>query len=144
VSRFLLVFNGVEYSLKAVRKAAWLAKAERAQMDILYVNPPCNKIYPDIPGLCFWMTEKEYETVAARLRKRVLEGKIKPVFKDVGITPKITVTSDDQDEKIREMSKAGKYDKIFIASPSKYCREDTGILRFRRRQEIPPGAVCLV
>lgn len=145
MKRMLLVFNGAEYSLQAVKQAAWLAKAEHARVDILYVNPPCNKIYPDVPGLCFWMTEREYETVAARLRKRVLNGKVKPVFEEAGIKPEIIITNDDQDDKIQEMSRSGKYDEIFIASPSKYCREYSGILRFRHKQkEIPPGTVCLV
>jgi len=145
MTRMLLVFNGAEYSLQAVKQAAWLANAEHAELDILYVNPPCNKIYPDVPGLCFWMPKHEYEAVAARLRKQVLDNKVKPVFEEAGITPKITVTNDDQDDKIREMSRVGKYDEILIASPSKYCREQTGIFRFGRRQkEILPGTVCLV
>jgi len=142
----LLVFNGAEYSLQAIKQAAWMAKAENARLDVLYANPSCNEIYPDIPGLCFWMPEREYKVVAERLRKQVLDGKVKPVFEEVGITPKIMVTSDNQDDKIREMSESGKYDEIFIASPSKYCREPGGLLRrFGRGQnEIPPGAVCLV
>jgi hypothetical protein len=146
MTKMLLVVNGADYSMEAVRKAIWLSKCENSQMDVLYVNPPCNQMYPDVPGLCFWMPDWEYKMVTDRLRSRVLDEKIIPIFKESGLDPQIIVTSRDQDEKIKEMSEEHHYDKILIASPSKYCqKEEKKWFWFRgKTQEIPHGTVCLI
>ncbi len=146
MNRMLLVINGAGYAKRAINKAIWLAKLEKAQLDILYVNPQCHQLYPGIPGLCFWMPEREYESIAARLRKRILEEQVLPVFEANGLRPEVIVTSDDQDEKIREISRQNKYNKIFIASPSRYCRQEAkGWPWFKNKlQEIPSGTVCLI
>lgn len=146
MTKMLLVVNGASYSMEAVRKAIWLSKCENSQMDVLYVNPPCNQMYPDVPGLCFWMPDWEYKMVADRLRSRVLDEHILPIFKESGLDPRIIVTSQDQDEKIEEMSEEHHYDKIFIASPSKYCRkEEKRWLWFKSKtHKTPSGTVCLI
>ncbi|AGL00903.1 universal stress protein [Desulfoscipio gibsoniae] len=146
MTRMLLAVNGAQYSTGAIKKAIWLSKLEDAQLDVLYVNPPCNQMYPDIPQLCFWMPDFEYKMVTQRLRNKVLDGEIIPIFKEAGLDPRVVVTSRDQDEKIKEMSTENHYDKIFIASPSRFCRnESKGWLWFKNKlQEIPAGTVCLI
>ncbi|WP_347490670.1 universal stress protein [Desulfoscipio sp. XC116] len=146
MTRMLLAINGAEYSTQALNKAIWLSKVEDAQLDVLYVNPPCNQMYPDVPGLCFWMPDFEYKMVAERLRNKVLDSEIIPKFQEAGMEPHIIVTSRDQDDKIKEMSVENQYDKIFIASPSRYCRSQAkGWLWFKNKlQEIPAGTVCLI
>lgn len=146
MKRMLLVVNGAEYSLPAIKKAAWLSKCEDCQLDVLYINPPCNQMYPDVPGLCFWMPDREYTMVTDRLRNTVLDKKIVPIFKEQELDPKIIISSRDQDEKIKEISEENQYDKIFIASPSRYCRyEEKGWLWFKNKHEtVPSGTVCLI
>ncbi|SFR00289.1 universal stress protein [Desulfoscipio geothermicus] len=146
MTRMLLVVNGAEYSMPAVKKAIWLARVEDAQLDVLYVTPPCHQMYPDIPGLCFWMPDTEYKMVTDKLRNKVLDGEIIPAFQETGLEPRIIITSRDQDEKIKEMSIENQYGKIFIASPSRFCRQESkGWLWFKNKiQEIPSGTVCLI
>jgi len=145
MKRMLLVVNGAEYSLLAIRKAVWLSKSEDCQLDVLYVNPPCNQMYPDVPGLCFWMPDREYKMVADKLRNKVLDEKIIPIFEKSEVDTRIIITSRDQDEKIKEMSDEHQYDKIFIASPSRYCYEERGWLWFKSKHEtVPSGTVCLI
>ncbi|SFH11657.1 Universal stress protein family protein [Desulfotomaculum arcticum] len=146
MKRMLLVVNGAEYSLPAIKKAVWLSKCEDCQLDVLYVNPPCNQMYPDVPGLCFWMPDWEYKMVADRLRSKVLDEKIVPIFEESELEPRIIISSRDQDEKIKEMSEENHYDKIFIASPSKYCHHaEKGWLWFKNKPEtVPSGTVCLI
>lgn len=146
MTRMLLVINGAEYSMPAVKKAIWMAKVEDTMLDVLYVNPSCNQMYPDVPGLCFWMPDWEYKMVADRLKSKVLDEKIIPVFEEAGLETRIIVTSREQDEKIKEMSEELLYDKIFIASPSRFCqKEEKGWLWFKNKvQDIPSGTVCLI
>lgn len=153
MARMLLVLNGAQYSLEAVKKAVEVARVlndvfvrtDKVQMDILYVNPSCYQLYPDLPEVCFWMPPQEYNSVLDRIRKRVLDEEILPIFEEAGIRPKILITSEDQDEKIKQVSSEGRYEKIFIASPSKYCGQKTrSWLRTGHDMgEIPGGIVCL-
>jgi len=146
MTRILLVINGAEYSLTAVKKAIWLSKTEDSEIDLLYVNPPCNQMYPDVPGLCFWMPDFEYQLVTDRLKNRVLDEIIIPIFNESGLEPRIIITSRDQDEKIQEMSSEHGYNKIFIASPSKYCQhEEKGWFWLKNKTpKVPSGIVCLI
>jgi len=146
MNRVLLVINGAEYSLEAINKAVWLVKKEDLKMDVLYVNPSCYQMYPDVPGLCFWMPDWEYKTVTERLKNRVLDKEIVPVFENAGLEPRIIVTSRDQDEKIKEMSEEYQYSKIFITSPSKFCQKEVKnwFIFKSKTMEVPSGTVCLI
>lgn len=146
MTKMLLAFNGAEYSEQAIKKAIWLAIADGAQLDVLYISPPCNQLYPDVPGLCFWMPEWEYKIVSDRLKVRLLDEKIIPHFQEAGLEPRIIVSNSNQDEKIKEISIEHPYDKIFIASPSKYCQQKKpGRLWFKNKiRDVPCGTVCLI
>lgn len=146
MTKMLLVVNGADYSMQAVKKAVWLAKKEDAQVDVLYVNPSCVQMYPDIPGLCFWMPEDEYKIRAMQLMNRVLDEDIIPALEEAGLETRLITTYKDQDQEIKRLSERSSYDKIFITGHSKYCiPAGSGWFHFRRKpDEVPSGTVCLV
>lgn len=146
MAKMLLVVNGADYSLPAVHKAVWLAKKEEAEVDILYVSPSCMQMYPEIPGLCFWMPEEEYKTGARQLMNRVLNEDILPALERAGLDHRLIISFREQDREIKRLSERSRYDKIFITGHSRYCTpENNGWLPIRRKPgEVPSGTVCLV
>jgi len=146
MAKMLLVVNGADYSTEAVRKAVWLAKQEGARVDVLYVNPTCMQLYPNIPGLCFWMPEFEYKMRSRQLMERVLNDDIMPVLNEAQLDTELITTYKDQDTEIKRFSEVNNYDKIFITGHSKYCiPESYGWLSlWSKPQDIPTGTVCLI
>ncbi|MCG8400674.1 MAG: universal stress protein [Firmicutes bacterium] len=146
MAKMLLVVNGADYSMEAVRKAAWLAQKEVAEMDVVYVHPACVQMYPEIPGLCFWMPEYEYKIRADQLMNRVLNEDIIPALKETGLEMSLITTHRDQDQEIKRMSENTGYDKIFITGHSKFCMpESNRWFSFKHKPDtIPNGTVCLV
>ncbi len=146
MAKMLLVVNGSDYSLEAVRKATWLAKQDDAQVEILYVNPSCTQLYPNIPGLCFWMPEFEYKIRARQLMERVLNDNIMPVLNEAHLDTELFTTYGDQDAEIKRFSEANSYDKIFITGYSRYCHPDSRswLSFWSKPLDIPIGTVCLI
>lgn len=143
MGRMLLVFNGADYSREAVWKAVWLAKNNNStRLDVLYINPSCNEMYPYLPGYSFWLPEKELRKLKDQWRDRVM-GEMTPIFEEIGIVPEVMVRNGDIDREINELGRFGNYDNIFVASPSKYCRRITGRLK-RDMREVAESLVCLV
>ena len=146
MTKMLLVLNGATYSSNAVKTALKLAKEKKAKLDLLYVNPTCHQMFPGVkPGLCFWMPDFEYNVYARRFKNKVMK-EISPMFREKEMEPQILVTNREQDEAIRDLSNKKEYEKIFIASPSRYCSEkNKGWFNFKSKfQERPSGTVCLV
>jgi len=146
MAKMLLVVNGADYSMEAVRKAVWLAKKDGAQLEVLYVNPTCVQLYPNVPGLCFWMPEFEYKIRARQLRERVLNEDITPVLTEAQLDTQILFTKHDQDTEIKRLSEINSYDKIFITGHSKYCVPESynWLNLWSKPQDIPTGTVCLI
>ncbi|MFA7468424.1 MAG: universal stress protein [Desulfotomaculaceae bacterium] len=146
MAKMLLVVNGADYSMEAVRKAVWLAQKDGAQVEVLYINPTCVQLYPNVPGLCFWMPEFEYKIRARQLRERVLNEDITPILEEAQLDTKLLITDKDQDTEIKRLSEINSYDKIFITGHSKYCTPESysWLSLWRKPQDIPTGTVCLI
>lgn len=143
MNRMLLVLNGANYSKAAVRKAVWLAKNySDIKLDMLYINPSCYELYPNLPGYCFWLPDKEFQKIAEDLRNRVMKELV-PIFVEMEVVPNIIVRNGDIDREIGELGKYGNYDSIFIASPSRYCGKGN---KWQKKwlQEISASLICLV
>ena len=146
MAKMLLVVNGADYSMAAVRKAVWLAKKDGAQVEVLYINPTCIQLYPNIPGLCFWMPEFEYKIRARQLMERVLNEDITPILEEAQLDTKLLTTEQDQDTEIKRLSEISSYDKILITGHSKYCIPESysWLSLWQKPQDIPTGTVCLI
>ncbi|MTI86045.1 MAG: hypothetical protein FH756_19650 [Firmicutes bacterium] len=143
MSRMLLVLNGANYSKEAVRKALWLAKNHTdSRLDMLYINPSCNEVYPYLPGYSFWLPESEYKKLADNLRETVMH-EMAPVFKEMNVMPEVICRNGNIDREINELGKYGNYNHIFVASPSKHCGKKRGRVRYKLR-EVSECLVCLV
>jgi len=141
--KMLLVLNGSNYSKEAVRKALWLAQNHsNSRLDMLYINPSCNEMYPELPGYSFWLPEKEFRKLTDKLRERVMQ-EIAPLFQEMDVIPDIIVRNGNIDREIVELGSYKNYDHIFVASPSKYCGKNRERAK-RKLEEVAECLVCLV